>query len=236
MRVKPFSLSMREKGFTIIELLVAMGVGAIVMMAVMTAFISQHNSYLAQENVVEMQQNLKVAMDMISNDIRSAGYNPAKADGVGIITALPGRLGFTRDLNGDGDTLDGGEAITYGFSLANDNGKDGLADTGTAPLGRNIGSSDGTGGSGFQQLAQNFQAIEFLYLLSNGTQTTMPTAAQLDSIRSISISILAVTSSPDKNFTNNTVYTTASGATWGSGDNLRRRMLITTVKCRNLGL
>lgn len=228
---------MREKGFTLVELLIVMAVGSIVMAAVMTSFLSQHKSYIVQDDVVEMQQNLRVVMEMISSDIRSAGYDPTGTAGAGIVTATPGRLGFTRDLTGNGDTVDSEEAVTYGFSLANDGGIDGIADSGSAPLGRNTGSSDGTGGSGFQQLGENFQAIEFLYVMDDGSQVLSPTAAQLGLIRSISVSILAVTSGPDQNFTNSMTYTSAFGTIWGPfNDNLRRRMLMTTIKCRNLGL
>ncbi len=46
------------------------------MAAVMTSFLSQHRSYLAQDDMVEMQQNFRVAMDMLTRDIRTAGYDP----------------------------------------------------------------------------------------------------------------------------------------------------------------
>lgn len=240
MRLKFINQSIKNDGFTLVELLIVMLLGGIIMAAVMTSFLSQHKSYIVQDGVVEMHQNLRVVMDMISSDIRSAGYNPAGiTNNIGIITATAGRLGFTRDLNGDGDTNDSEEAITYGFSLANDAAIDGIADAGSAPLGRNTGTADGIGGSGFQQLGQNFQAIEFLYVLDDGTQTLAPTAAQLGLIRSVMVSVLAVSSEPDQNFTNSMTYTSASGATWGSppfNDNIRRRILTTTIKCRNLGL
>ncbi len=245
MMVRPVRQNLKEKGFTLVELLIVMAVGSIVLTTVMISFLSQHKSYLVQDDVVEMQQNLRLAVEMITSDIRSAGYNPTGADDVGIITATAGRFGFTQDLNSDGNTDDAsgtpgedpGEEVTYGFSLANDAGIDGVADSGSAPLGRNTGTATGIGGSGFQQLAENFHAIEFLYVLDDGSQVLAPTADQLGSIRSIVVSILAVTSGPDQNFTNSLTYTAASGSIWGPfNDNLRRRMNITTIQCRNLGL
>jgi len=225
-------------GFTLVELLIVMGIGALLMTGVMTTFTTQNKTYIIQDEVVEGQQNLRVAMDMISGDLRSAGYNPGGvASGLGILTATAGRLGLTQDLNGNGVTTDTDEAVTYGLQVADDAGADGIADSGAGNLGRNTGSSDGTGGSGFQLLAENIYGIEFFYILEGGARKLAPNNSELELIRSVVVSILAVSKTPDDGFTNNMAYTTGSGATWGPfNDNLRRRMLISTIKCRNLGL
>lgn len=225
-------------GFTLVELLIVMGIGALLMTGVVTTFTTQHKTYIIQDEVVEAQQNLRVAMDMISGDLRSAGYNPGgAATGVGIVTATAGRLGLTQDLNGNGVTTETDEAVTYGLQVGDDAGADGIADTGIGNLGRNTGSSDGTGGSGFQLLAENIYGIEFLYILEGGARKLAPNNSELELIRSVVVSILAVSKTPDDGFTNSMTYTTGSGATWGPfNDNLRRRLMVSTVKCRNLGL
>ena len=63
-----------SKGFTLIELLIAMAISGIVAGAIFTAFQSQQKSYLLQDQVTEMQQNLRGAMLMISGDARMAGF------------------------------------------------------------------------------------------------------------------------------------------------------------------
>jgi type IV pilus assembly protein PilW len=225
-------------GFTMIELLIAMGIGTIVMVAVMTSFLSQHDSYLVQDNVVEMQQNSRVAIDLLASEIRMAGYNPTRTSGIGIVAATANQLSFRQDLNGDGDTLDGNERTTYGFSNANDGNADGIADAGIAPLGRDTG-----GGSGFQPVADNFQAIEFNYLMEDGTFTLAPAATALDEIRAIQVSLLARAVQADSKYTNTNTYTSASGRIWGGAvegtpynDHFRRRLIVTTIYCRNIGL
>ena len=225
-------------GFTLVELLIVMGIGALVMVGVMSTFTTQHKTYIIQDEVVEAQQNLRVAMDMISGDLRSAGYNPSGiVTGLGIVTATAGRLGLTQDLNGNGVTTDTDEAVTYGLQVADDAGADGIADSGIGNLGRNTGSSDGTGGSGFQLLAENIYGVEFLYILEGGARKLAPSNSELELIRSVVVSILAVSNIPDESFTNSMTYTTGSGTTWGPfNDNLRRRLLVSTIKCRNLGL
>lgn len=177
-------------------------------------------------------------MELFTSEIRMAGYNPTRDISVGIVTATRGRLGFTQDLNGDGDTIDANEAVTYGFANSNDATADGIADTGSASFGRNTGTATGVGGSGFQPISENFQAIEFFYLMADGTWTLTPAVTTLDDIRGVRISLLVRAAQVDSKFTNTMTYTSASGATWGSpyNDQFRRRLLITTIHCRNLGL
>lgn len=228
--------AMADQGFTLVEVLIAMLMGGIVLAAVMASFHVQHKTYLNQDEVVAMQQNARLAMDLLTQEIRQAGYDPTDNAGAGIVTATAGRLGFTQDLNEDGDTADANEALTYGFSNDNDGNQDGIADTGNAPLGRNSGTATGVGGSGFQRISEDFQAVEFYYLLDDGTRTLTP--ADLTKIRGVQVSLLARTAVADPNYTDSNVYTAASGATFGSpfNDGFRRQLLTQTVICRNLGL
>ena len=64
----------RERGFTIVELLVAMAVASVVAMSGFALFSQSNWSYQVQENVGEAQQNARVAMDRIVRDIRTAGF------------------------------------------------------------------------------------------------------------------------------------------------------------------
>ena len=115
------------------------------------------------------------------------------------------------------------DAFAFTAPPSNDGIVDDLALQITDPLGATAGR---------QVVAENISQLEFNYLDVNGNVT-----ATLADIRSIQMSILATASNPDRNYTNNVAYTTASGLIWGPfPDNLRRRMLITTVKCRNLGM
>ena len=65
-----------NQGFTLIELLVAMTIGLAVMAAVSMTFRSQQKSYILQEQVAAMQQNLRAAMFHVVRDIRMAGWRP----------------------------------------------------------------------------------------------------------------------------------------------------------------
>ena len=208
-----------ENGFTLVELLVAMAISVIVMASIGYVYYTQQKSYVAQEQISAMQQNLRAAMYYMEREIRMAGFDPTQSDTPGIQTASPNTMRFTLDITDDtdtgppdGDTGDANEDITY--SLAD---KDGDGDNDLERNGNLI--------------AENIDALDFVYLDSNGGPT-----ATISDIRSVQVTIVARTGKGDPGFTNNTTYLNQQGTTiyTAPGDNKRRRRLTTTIKCRNL--
>ena len=63
-----------EAGFTLIEVMSALVILAIAMVAVFSTFTTQQKSFTVQNRVVEMQQNLRQAVEYMTRDIRLAGY------------------------------------------------------------------------------------------------------------------------------------------------------------------
>lgn len=61
-------------GFSLVELLVVMAILGLVMMSIYSLYQSTQRSTTTQDEVVELQQNLRVAMDRIVRDIRMAGF------------------------------------------------------------------------------------------------------------------------------------------------------------------
>lgn len=60
-------------GFTIVELLVVVGILSVVMGAIYSIFLTHQKAAYTQEDVVEVQQNLRIAMDSIARDTKIAG-------------------------------------------------------------------------------------------------------------------------------------------------------------------
>lgn len=211
-------------GFTLVEVLIALLIGSVVLAAVMTSFQMQHKTYLAQDQVVEMQQNARVAMDMLVRDIRTAGFDPDGL-GAGITVAGAQNFSFTRD--------DGGgalETISYALFDAFEFDDDGN------PLGRNDGVADDLGRDDdvgfFRPVAENIRRLEFRYLDRNSNATGV-----LENIRYVQVALMAqsaraeVQSAPSAR-----TYTTPSGAIWNSDPGFWSVYLTTVVNCRNLGL
>lgn len=63
-----------RRGFTLVELMVAVAVGVFVVSAIYTVFTAQTKQLLYQDLQMEMHQNLRLAMDVVSRTSRMAGY------------------------------------------------------------------------------------------------------------------------------------------------------------------
>jgi prepilin-type N-terminal cleavage/methylation domain-containing protein len=78
----------REAGYTLLELLIVMGMLGLVITALYSLYLTHQRSAYTQDEVVEVQQNVRIAMDSITRDIRNAGTliprtdNPATASNV----------------------------------------------------------------------------------------------------------------------------------------------------------
>ena len=62
-------------GFTVVELLIALLLAAIVTSAAMGIYITQHKQLMVQDQVSDMQANVRAAAAELSSKIRMAGYN-----------------------------------------------------------------------------------------------------------------------------------------------------------------
>lgn len=183
----------RSEGFTLIELLVAMGLGMVALAAVTTTFMTQTKFYNAQEQINEMEQNARGALDIISRELKMAGYK-RDTSGTGPVTGLTAsgvnldnsNLVIETDVNSD-NSIDGSagslERITYSYNSAN------------KQITRRLGS--GTS----EVLADNITAFTFTYHKSDGTTATL--ASQ---IRQVELNITARTAKPDPNYTSNNGY------------------------------
>jgi type IV pilus assembly protein PilW len=76
------------EGFTLVELMVSMSIGMVILAAVTTTFMSQTRIYNAQEQINEMQQNARGALDIITREVKMAGYKPNAGVLTGSLTAL----------------------------------------------------------------------------------------------------------------------------------------------------
>jgi type IV pilus assembly protein PilW len=164
-------------------------------------------------------------MYFMAREIRMAGYNPGNLANIGINQALVNQIQISYFDDQPGSATSGStKAVTYRIADS-----DGDAD--------NDLMRDDTTGIGTQQLAQNIDALNFVYLDANGSVIANPNA-NLASIRSIQITLVARTGRPDPGYNDTTSYANQSGTTiFGpANDAFRRRVLTREVRCRNIGL
>ncbi len=239
-------------GFTLVEMMISVLISAAIMGAVYATYQAQRKSMTNQQSITAMQQDLRAATVVLERDLREAGVDPFDPPaGAGFITATSTSIQFTRDIGGDLISPNEADGIlddldeTVAFRLNNDADNDGIVDGGVpganwtvninnpGAIARNSMNPDGTM-SGFQVMAPNIDALEFNYLLEDGTQTLAPT--NLNLIRAVQVSVLSRSGRADPQFTNTLTYTPGSGAViWNPPDDgFRRRLSIVTVYCRNL--
>jgi type IV pilus assembly protein PilW len=80
----PFNM----RGVTLIELLVALVICGVVIGAIYRLFIVQTRAYTVQDQVVEVQQNVRSAMEIMLRDLRMTGYDDDSTTGLTIPTPI----------------------------------------------------------------------------------------------------------------------------------------------------
>jgi type II secretory pathway pseudopilin PulG len=149
------TLIRNNKGFTLIEVLVALTIDFIVLAGIYAAFYSQQKSHVKEQQVVDAQQNVRGSASFMTREIRLAGLERESAGVAGILGAGPYSIRFTLDRNEDDDVTDPYENIQYGYSAAVDADGNGIADSGGAQITRFSDSDD--------PIADNIKAIAFAY-------------------------------------------------------------------------
>lgn len=74
MRPRDFKSSSIDSGFTLVELMVALTIGLIILVAVSSLFVSSKQTYTVQDQLARLQENGRFAMQFVMSDIRMAGY------------------------------------------------------------------------------------------------------------------------------------------------------------------
>jgi len=72
----------KEGGFTLTELMVSVAILGIVLASVYSTFNSQLSSYQTQEDVVTVQTDIRSAAEMLTRDIRNAGWGVSLGSGI----------------------------------------------------------------------------------------------------------------------------------------------------------
>lgn len=78
----PSACKRRQVGLSLVELMVAMLIGLLVVGATAAMLISNKRIYGSIETMSRIQENARVAFEMMSRDLREAGGNPCAANGL----------------------------------------------------------------------------------------------------------------------------------------------------------
>ena len=100
-----FDIWKKNTGLTLIELILALALTGIISVFIYRIYNLQRTSYVHQDQVLQMQQNLRMGMEMMVREIQMAGFDQStqKTAGAGIVQAADQSVQFAMDLNMDGD-------------------------------------------------------------------------------------------------------------------------------------
>ena len=249
-----------QRGFTMVELMVAMLIGVIVLAAIYATHNLQQATYRNQTMVTNTQQNLRGAMYMMQRDLLMAGYDPTSSGRFGIedITKLNNNsaIEITADngpgASADNGTVDAGETIAYQIFDSPQ-----TSTVGNFDLGRSVDGGDPV------LIAEGIEALGLAYAYDadgdgeldrsggnviwavdsdndNRLDTTLEGGAvniDPDDIRAVRIWLLGRTRGPvmNRDLTNSPDYVVAERVV-SADDNYDRRLLTATINLRNLGL
>lgn len=160
-----------NRGFTLIELMVAMVISIFVMAAIYTLFRSSSEIFTSQEQLVEVHQNIRAVLNIMTRNIRMAGFNPNRnATNATIIYANATSLRIAYD----GENLTVDDDVEFNYSSTDNSMKY---------------KSYGTNGndSGNQRFAEDISSLVFTYTLSDGSTTSSPSKPSM--IRMVGIQI-----------------------------------------------
>lgn len=101
--------AIKQHGFTLVELMVAMTVGLLLLGGVITILTSSHQTYRVNDALARMQENARYAFQVLSRDIRMAGYFGCAGDSMPTVNTLNDPDTFLWQL---GQAIDGFEATS----------------------------------------------------------------------------------------------------------------------------
>lgn len=161
-----------NKGLTLVELMVVMGLATIVLAVIYAAYNTQSKMNRKETAVVNMQQNIRGSLYLIEKEIRMAGYDPEASGKFGITDITFKDLDGNNDVNGyssitftadngasgnsENGTLDSNEVYTYRIYDYTNGSPAGILD-----LGRTVG------GGGNQIVAEGIDALGIAYAYDN---------------------------------------------------------------------
>ena len=234
-----------HKGFSLIELMVVMAITSIVMAGIYMFYQSNLRSHITQQALVDMQQDMRAAMYMMTREIRMAGYNVG--DDEAFLIASTAEVQFQLDDGGNDEVR---------YVLSNDDNADGFPDC-VADATPCVADCvvDGTpcilvrqeGVDLEQVVALNVDALNIVYFDADVADLVDPATGSVPAddtrdIRSVQITIVGRSGATVpvlmNRGTDSTSYTNQQGTEIlaAQNDEFRRMRLTSEVKVRNMGL
>lgn len=252
--MKPHRIK-NQLGFTVTEVMLAVICSSVLMVGLYQIFHSQQYNYIAQGHAIELQQNLRSGIYLLTKDIRFATYNPTEAENKFVFTSnldsydifsdtQDADIDYTTDFDRIAFYTDKNEDGEFQLDIDPDNTDDAYDDgeEGEFIAYRLKGSFlqrfnsekfavDFNIANAWQTVSTNVDALNFVFINDDGVPTTNHEEA-----RAVQISLLVRSSKKDHKYTNTTIYENYQGdeiCNYCTNDHYRRRLIRMTIRIRN---
>lgn len=135
MRCMPFSSRYRQRGLSLIELMIAIVIGSILILAVVQVFSASRTAYQLSQGIARNQESARFSLDFLSRDLRMAGHMGCVNDQSLLSTDASGNLtgGNIRSLFLSQDDRNANNVAAIPFPLRFDVSIQGFEASGTGP-------------------------------------------------------------------------------------------------------
>jgi len=190
------SSSDANAGFSLVEMLIGSAVLIVMLAAIYIILDASQRDYASASARSDVQQNVRVVLESMAREIRTAGYNPSKAGCLsppaGAVTALgasPTSVTFQADVDGN----DCADQVIYTFVAPTD-GAAPCDPSNAASVGKITRSVQRWDGAAWTpttpiayEIAQCVTSLSMTYYEGSGATTTVPA-----NVRRINMSITGV--------------------------------------------
>lgn len=213
-----------QRGFTLIELMIALLALSILLTAIYRVFASQERLFRNQEQISALQENLRSSVEYINQELTWMGY---QVPGLSVVRAADSEIIFKANIPNSGTTI---QYVRYTFDPSTD-----TISRAAGPTTTDVETADLT------VMANDIAGLSFSYInVFNGVLTTDPALvagelggsddSSLLMIQRVKARVTARTSRPDHFYTHPATASTTTP--WGGGQ-YRTRSAVLDLKARN---
>lgn len=125
---------MNEKGFSLIESIIAMSLTSLAVIIILLVYTNNYSSFIKETEKIEVQENLRVAMNRMTDEIKLSTISPVITDSAnpGVSTDTGDRIYFKLTYNG------ANTAFRYYFDSTNREIQRYVAGEGNSPVASHI--------------------------------------------------------------------------------------------------
>ena len=97
---KKISIDGKQKGFTLVDILVGLAMASVLMVAMVSLFTTMGRSYTTQNVAADVQQVARAGVELMIQETRMAGFDPSGSAAAAIVSDFDNISGFHIDHDG----------------------------------------------------------------------------------------------------------------------------------------